>query len=125
MRTKFLFALMLLWSLAACATTEKYEAILESWVGKTENALIEAWGPPDSVYETSGTKYLTYAKSGTAYVPGIPPTYRTTIIGDTAHTRSYGGTPGYVYSRNCKTSFALVKGVIQKWRWEGNACVAP
>ncbi|MBT5047524.1 MAG: hypothetical protein HOM58_03400 [Rhodospirillaceae bacterium] len=117
-------ALLLLCTLAACATTERYEAILESWVGKTENALVQAWGPPDSVYETSGTKYLTYTKTGTQYVPGTPPTYRTIVNGKTSHTRAYGGTPGYLYSQNCKTSFSIVNEIIQKWRWEGNACRA-
>ena len=117
--------LFLIAVLAACATTEKYEAILESWVGKSENALVEAWGPPDSVYEAAGTRYLTYAKSGTRYVPGTPPTYRTTIVGNTRHTRAYGGTPGHVYNQNCKTSFAISDNVIKKWRWEGNACRAP
>ena len=117
--------LLLLCGLAACATTEKYEAILESWIGKSENALVEAWGPPDSVYETDGTKYLSYAKSGTHYVPGTFPTYRTTIVGNTRHTHSYGGTPGYIYNQNCKTSFAIIAKTIKKWRWEGNACRAP
>jgi hypothetical protein len=118
-------ALLLLIVLAACATSENYEALLESWVGKSENALIQAWGPPDSVYETTGTKYLSYTRSGTAYVPGIAPTYRTRVIGKTAYTHSYGGTSGYVYNRRCKTSFALVEGIISKWRWEGNDCRAP
>lgn len=117
-------AVLMLGALTACATVEKYEAILQSWVGKTESALVLGWGPPDSVYEASGTRYLTYTKSGTFYVPGTAPIYRTTVTGNTAHTRAYGGTPGYVHSQSCKTSFAIVDDVIQKWRWEGNACRA-
>lgn len=110
--------------LVACATTEKYEAILKSWVGLPERELIQSWGPPDSVYESSGVKYLTYSKSGAGYVPGIAPTYQTTVTGNTAYTRSYGGSPGYAYNLRCKTSFTIENEVIQSWRWEGNACRA-
>ena len=44
--------------LSACATTKKYEALLNTWAGKSENALLQSWGPPDSFYENDGVKYL-------------------------------------------------------------------
>ena len=108
--------------LGACATAEKYEAVLKTWVGSNESSLISAWGPPDSVYENAGEKYLTYSKSSTGYVPGTAPSYSTRIIGNTAYTTTYGGSPGYAYNQNCKTTFTLLGGIIKSWRYEGNAC---
>ena len=110
--------------LSACATAEKYEAILKSWVGNSESSLINSWGPPDSVYENGGQKYLTYFKSRSGYVPGTSPTYQTQLIGNTAYTTSYGGSPGFAYNQNCKTTFTVSRGKIIQWRYEGNACRA-
>jgi len=110
--------------LASCATTENYEKILASWVGQSEGALIRSWGPPDSSYESSSDKYLTYSKSRSGYIPGTQPSYQTQIIGGTAYTTAYGGSPGYSYNRNCKTTFTVSSGTITSWRYEGNACVA-
>ena len=111
-------------TISGCATAENYEKILASWVGSSEGALINSWGPPDSAYESSGAKYLTYRKSSSGYIPGTQPTYQTQIIGGTAYTTSYGGSPGYSYNRNCKTTFTVSDGTISSWRYEGNACVA-
>jgi hypothetical protein len=108
--------------LAGCATEAKYEAALKSWVGNSESSLVNSWGPPDSVYENGGTKYLTYQKSRSGYIPGTTPTYQTQIIGNTAYTNSYGGSSGYSYNQNCKTTFTISGGRITNWRWEGNNC---
>jgi len=109
---------------SACATAEKYEAILDTWVGSSENALVDSWGVPDQVYENNGVKYLTYAKSRSGYIPGTAPTYQTQVIGNTAYTSSYGGSSGFAYTRQCKTTFSIVNARISKWRYEGNDCKA-
>lgn len=110
--------------LCACATTENYENILKGFVGKSEDQLVQAWGPPDTVYETGGKKYLTYVRSHTGYVPGTPPTYQTRIIGNRAYTTGYGGSAGYFYQLHCKTTFTLSGGTVTAWRHEGNDCRA-
>jgi len=112
------------WIVSGCATTENYEKILDTWVGSTEGQLVQAWGPPAGFYESGTTRYLTYTKSRSGYVPGTAPTYQTTIIGNTAYTSSYGGSPGFSYSRHCKTTFTIQNGVISTWRYEGNDCTA-
>lgn len=114
--------LWLVFVLSACATTEKYEAVLKTWIGSSERELINSWGPPSSVYEVNGDKYLTYQSSRSGYVPGVAPTYQTSFIGNTAYTTSYGGTPGYSYNHHCKTTFTVSGGVINHWRYEGNSC---
>tara|TARA_R110000868_G_scaffold150567_7_gene373928 strand:- start:4634 stop:5338 length:705 start_codon:yes stop_codon:yes gene_type:complete len=108
--------------LSACATTKKYEALLNTWAGKSENALLQSWGPPDSFYENDGVKYLTFNNSRSGYVPGVAPNYQTTFVGNTAYTQAVGGSPGFVYTKRCKTTFAISGGIIRGWRYQGNAC---
>lgn len=115
-------ALLVLLLLAACASAEKYQAMLQSWVGASERELVAAWGPPDSVYEGEDARYLTWSVRHTNYMPGTPPYYRTRVVGDRVYTVPYGGTPGYVFDSRCKTTFTLVEGRVTGWRAEGNAC---
>jgi len=116
-----------LFSLAGCnttATTQNYEAILATYVGASESQLIEALGPPDQVYISGSSKYLTYIRSSDTYVPGTSPTYQTQIIGNTAYTTGYGGLPAAIVNYNCKTTFTIRNSSIVDWRWEGNNCIA-
>ncbi len=108
--------------LAGCATSANYEKLLDSWTGSTESALVATWGPPSSVYELDGTRYLTFNKSGSGYIPGVAPTYQTKWVGNTPYTTQVGGSPGYSYATNCNTTFILQGQVIKSWRYEGNAC---
>lgn len=108
--------------LVGCATTANYEKILSSWVGATELDLIRTWGAPDNQFESGGIKFLTYQKSGNVYVPGTSPTFSTTMIGNTAYTSAYGGSPAYNIQLNCKTTFEVKNERIISWRWEGNGC---
>lgn len=114
----FLFALLL----SGCATTANYEKILSSWVGSSESSLISSWGPPSSVYESDGIKYLTYRKSSSGYIPGAAPSYQTTFVGNTAYTTPVGGYSGFAYNNNCSTTFTVNNKTITNWRYEGNAC---
>ncbi len=108
--------------IAACATEAGYAKVLDSWMGANEETLIESWGPPASVYESGGAKYITYVASSSGYVPGVAPSYQTTVYGSTAYTTPYGGTKGFFYNRNCATTFKIVNGVISHWQWKGNNC---
>ena len=110
--------------LLGCATSQRYEEMLNTWVGKNEEELVRSWGPPSSVYDSGRSKFLTYARSAQGYVPGAAPSYRGYVIGNTVYTRPIGGSPGYAYTQQCVTSFETVGGVIRSWRWEGNACIA-
>jgi hypothetical protein len=110
--------------LSGCATTANYEKSLNDYVGKPELELIQTWGPPASTYEYSGIRYLTYVRSGNMYLPGAAPTYQTTLIGNTAYTNAYGGTPAMNVALSCKTTFEIRNQRIVTWRWEGNNCKA-
>lgn len=103
---------------AGCATTAKFEAKLQNWIGYSEDALLQAWGPPSSVYRMdSGGKMLPFDSRGSVRLP----THETTsLIGNTAHTNVYGGqTVNVWYS----TTFTISpEGQVVHWRWQGNSC---
>ncbi|MFA5286898.1 MAG: hypothetical protein WC394_01325, partial [Candidatus Omnitrophota bacterium] len=47
----YLFALLIL--LSGCATTRRYSALLDTWIGSNEESLIASWGAPQNVYYMS------------------------------------------------------------------------
>ena len=122
-KVKFLLAPALI-VLAGCATTTKYEENLRSWVGRTEDDLVRAWGRPAQVRDTDGQRYLTYVLAAQRYAPGIAPSFQPTIAGTSVYTDPDSGVPGYSYSLSCKTTFELSNGVVRSWQLEGNACKA-
>jgi hypothetical protein len=116
---------LLAFAAAGCATEQGYKEILNSYVGMPEAALVASWGPPDQVYNSDiDTRYLTYARSRSGYVPGTPPIYQTNCSFGICTSIPVGGSPGYAYSGTCKTSFKVVRGTIASWRFQGNDCVA-
>jgi len=119
--SKLILALIALF-LIGCATTKRYEQVLDSWLGDSESALIQKWGPPDSVYESGEAKYLTYRDSRSVYVAGTEPSYQTTCSFGSCYTTAIGGSPGYMKNLHCKTTFTVSDGKITHWRWEGNDC---
>jgi hypothetical protein len=96
---RFLIPVFIALIVSSCATVEGYKKTLQTWIGSPEGALIQSWGPPSSVYVSGGSKYLTYNKSRSGYVPGTSPKYTTTLIRNTAYTTSSGGSPGFAYMK--------------------------
>ncbi|SME99291.1 hypothetical protein SAMN06265365_114102 [Tistlia consotensis] len=115
-----LLALLLL--LSACASEAKYQSMLDGWVGASEHDLIQAWGPPDSSYQNDEAKYLTWKRQYQNYMPGTPPSYVTHSVGNQVYTTPIGGSPGYLFSSSCKTTFTVIDDRVTGWRVEGNAC---
>ena len=119
---RFITVVSLYAFLAACATEAKYQETLNTWLGSSEVALVQSWGPPDRVYELDGNRYVTYARGGTTYLPGVAPSYQTTVIGNTAYTNAVGGMAPMVINQSCVTTFTVKNREIVDWRYEGNAC---
>ncbi len=92
-----------------CATTQKYEAMLGTWVGQDENKLYEKWGVPDQTFnKPNGEKMIVYQRTGAT----------TTQI-----VNNFGSDQAVSSTAWCKTTFiAKPEGVISSWLWEGNAC---
>ena len=112
--------------LSSCATTEKYKASLNSWVGHSASELVNSWGYPDSqitgpsgntvyVYSRSGSVVLPTTTTTNAYVTGTPHS----AFG-TATSTTYGGG---VISMNCQTYFDMSADMrIVGWHFQGNNC---
>lgn len=113
---------LILAGLAACATEANYVKKLDALVGSPESALIDAWGVPSGVYETGGVRYLAYRRDRSVTVPGIAPSYHTTVIGDTAYTTVTGGTGPSTYTNSCETTFKIRAGRVEGYSYRGDGC---
>ena len=75
---------------------EKFEEVLNSWVGASEDVLLLQRGLPESTYEVSGLKVYEYYRES--------------------------GAPG-AWNRWCKVGYIIdSEGIIGTWRYEGNGC---
>ena len=128
--------------LAGCATTAKYEKILDAWVGHSTDELIRSWGPPQNTSALqNGDHVIEYDSHSTfqtgGYTYSVPiTTYNSgnvTMYGDKNITNGYynGKSTTYVQKQmplqtvdmNCTTLFTInSKDIIEKWSWEGNNC---
>lgn len=109
---------------AGCATTQKFEALLNGWVGSSELDLVRKLGPPQNSHELGGSRFLTYNRSRSIYLPGQAPSYTTTLVGNTAYTNQVGGYAGSTLSMSCTVTFEVRDERVRGWRWEGNDCKA-
>jgi hypothetical protein len=108
-----------------CSTQEGYQRIVNSYVGLSEASVLTNWGPPDRVYNSdAGVKYLTYSRSRSGYVAGVPASFQTSCSFGVCASIPVGGAPGYSYTNACTTFFKLVDGTVDSWGFRGNACRA-
>lgn len=119
-----ILAFAILVTISGCATEGKYKAILNAWIGSSEYALIKRWGVPINSYETGGKKFLVFSSRQDIVMPGASPTYSTTVIGNTAYTSGYGGTPDQHISMGCTTTFEIENEKVVNWSYRGNDCTA-
>lgn len=131
-------ALVLLFCLGlyGCATTAKYEAKLNNFIGVGEDSLIASWGVPDKQYSMKdGKKAVMYLNKTTVQTGGDTHTEERTVYhSGTIGNEPYSGTstqyvtettPVEKYKLVCKTSFVINKeGIVESWHHEGNNCVS-
>lgn len=86
--------------LSSCASRGTYHAVLDSWIGSTENELVKSWGQPLKSYSQENSKYLVYDKSG----PGS------------------GGYHEAIIDTGCTTTFEVVDKTIISFDFEGVNC---
>lgn len=85
--------------LTSCATEEKYNAKLNTWLNSPKEDLVLSWGVPSATYSVNKkTELITYKRSSIS---------------------SYNGN---IYNWNCDTTFTITDGIITNWKWEGNSC---
>jgi len=110
--------------ISSCATTANYEKILQATLGKSETALVAAWGIPQGSYENEGVRYLTYSRSDSGVIPGQPARANTVMIGGKPYTNMVGGSPAIGYTNACTTIFKIEKKIVISYEHKGNDCKA-
>jgi hypothetical protein len=129
---------------AACATTAKFEAKMNSFIGQPEAAIVGMYGPPQASYTMgNGARVLQYTRGGTLMMPGAqtmqPVTTNTNGTmtlnrGLQQTTGSYTSTsttyvpqqtPATPITLWCTVNFTLdASGTVRGWSANGNHCVA-
>jgi len=120
---KFLVSLILVLTLNGCATKSNYIAELDTWIGLTEDQLVNSWGPPNGLYnKPDGGKILTFIWSGSYSLPGYPNTSSSTSMGVTTTVTTVTNT---IIQTGCQTNFYFSPdGIITTWNFQGNSCVS-
>jgi len=116
--------------LAACATTAKYRAKLDSWQGRNINDFVKVWGYPNqkTTAPDGNTLYVYYYRDTVTYPTQYNPgnTYVSTeggktIVSSTAPSFYGGGT----YHYRCTTWVEVNKnGTIVNTAFRGNDCTS-
>ena len=102
-----LLILLLSVFLINCSTQKGYVEILDTWIGATEEELVQKWGVPSGQYNKSdGGKLLSFSSNRTIVLPGSSSTYGT-------------------ISLYCETTFDISSsGIILGYSFKGNDCYA-
>lgn len=122
-------------SLAGCSfpTQQAYRDNVQSWVGRTADNLVMAWGAPDRSYDFSdGTRQLEYERQQTRYVAGAPVYDRVPVrVRDSNGARRvqyvsvWRDTPGYYDTDRCLTRFRVGRdNRIREVSFAGDWCIA-
>ena len=89
---------MFVFTISACCSVEKYQDLLNSRLGISENELVEQIGNPDSAYDTGEKRSLEYK-----------------------YSNSYC-TNGWCETDWCTTQYMIKDGKVDMWRYRGNYC---
>lgn len=124
MRLMLLAVVYLILTSCATMTTEKYDALLNSWLNRPEVDLVSSWGAPDNVYEVSSKKFISYYSQHNNYIPRTTYRYQPFFAGGWPYYDPIDDVSYQVISRICKTTFTIEQGKITHWTHQGDGCVA-
>ena len=107
--------------LVSCATQSNYKELLNTWIGSSEDRLVNSWGPPKGIYnKKDGGKILTFNRFGSVYIPGNSNTTYDNMGGSITTITSGTNIPVH-----CETNFHISpSGKIVHWQFSGNSCVS-
>ena len=118
---RIVFLGVALLALSSCVTTkEDFHETLSSWVGSSEEELVDEFGLPTNFYERDGKRYLKWADISQAVLVGEPTTY--TIYGKDGAAHTYPGLAPISGNSNCVILWIIEDDVVSAWRYEDNSC---
>ena len=131
---RFITAIVLLLTLNACATSQKYDAKLNKLIGKTSEQLQTTMGKPNITKQLkNGDMIYIYTNINDQELPLANFNYDDGIMDedDIFYSFTYGGNvipDGNLLEETitdfCQTQFHLKNNIVVSWQWKGNACVA-
>jgi hypothetical protein len=125
---KVIFALLPLFSLAACATGPSLESRMAAYTGDTTTQLVESLGVPDKQITVNGVEYLAYVQRHEVLDPGFyggggfygPYGYGRPFYG--AATFYDPGFPPEINDETCTITFVLKAGRVERFTLRGGDC---
>lgn len=93
--------------IASCATTQNFEAVINTWLGQSEDNLVSRFGSPERTYKLSDSKkMLTYVFHGSTLY------------------NYYGYGVGESITQTCEVSFLVEDEKVISYSYKGNSCKA-
>lgn len=115
-------------ALQGCASTDKYNEMLDTWIGADINKLVDVWGYPQNTIEApNGNKVYVYNQSSSYQLPEVKTTTSNHAISgnNISGTSTSYSTGGVAVNQQCTTYFEVDdNNKILKWTWKGNNCKA-
>ena len=107
--------------LTACSSTPGYNEQLESWVGVSEEHLVDNWGMPDSTFTLDAdTRVLTYVEYDGE---GDREVYSEQIYYPAISGQNFPGPiPDGENIEYCKISFTVDNSVVTGYNFNGDDC---
>ncbi len=118
---------LLILLLAGCQTNGgSYSDTLQSWVGQSEERLLQSWGMPQNVlYVTPQEKVLTYVQFSNQPRGDNPNPYPDEVYYPAIATPDFGFPDQPLYSSYyCKTLFTVTGNIVTDYSFNGDDCVA-
>ncbi len=107
--------------LTACSSTATYNEQLKSWVGVSEEHLVDNWGMPDSTFTVDAdTRVLTYVEDNGE---GDRDIYTQQIYYPAISEQTFSGPdPDRENIEYCKISFTVDNSVVTGYNFNGDDC---
>jgi len=126
---KALYCLLIFFLVTACsltdkgpqASTQKYQEVLDQWLGKEKEELISVWGNPSYDYTKKDINYVVYIKNKMKPVAAGNKIERMPRM---AFDYSFFKDETATVSKGCTTVFIIQDDYIRQWRFEGAECQA-
>lgn len=119
---------------SGCATTERYNATLKTWVGRDVDSLIQKWGYPEQEKNSpNGNRVLIYVSEKTVTLPDYENPYEPDSVSTYEYNRHTSSVEQKTYNKrnqppqtlyySCTTFFEIKNNLIVRTSSKGNNCV--
>ena len=119
---KTLYLFLLCGLIFACRSKQDYDAILSSWIGKSEAELVSQLGAPNSMENISKNEQIfVYDSKKIVNVPGEAPVFSS--LGGQYGPDNYGDAFSEDMVYECQTIFTTRNDIIVDYSWQGDGCL--